>query len=228
MHDSDKWNGTLVLGAHFALLQGHAAATTVHAHYAHQILLASDGDWVIEVESGIQRGPRLLLPSFQQHAVLAVPNQGCTLWLEPSHISVQQLQARLPDLPCDPQVLPSNLYHLIASAPLDRRLQAALAELDVRLPERVIAANIADAAHFSESQMHRRFRQDLSVSLRGLVLWRRLRKALVLVIDGHTLTVSAHSAGFADLAHFSRSLRRMLGVRAEHLSGLQLQHYVEG
>lgn len=219
------WAGSLLLGRHFALLQGHAGTTGAHAHYAHQLLLASDGQWLLQGEHGHQRGQRLLLPSFQSHAVLAVPAQGCTLWLEPSHVDLSQVQAQLATLPCDPPALLPRLLPLIATAPRDPRLQAALAELDARLPDRVPVAAIANAAHLSESQLHRRFQQDLAVSLRGLVLWRRLREALVQVIDGHTLTTSAHAAGFADLAHFSRSLRRMFGVHARHLAGLQLHHY---
>ncbi len=227
MRKSARWNGTLVLGTHFALLQGHAAPTEAHAHYAHQVLIASDGTWVVETEAGIQRGPRLLVPSFQSHAVLAAPAQGCIVWLEPSHVDAQALLARLPDLPVDPGTLPTCLHRLVDTMPLDRRVRAALAELEARLPGRIAASDIAHAAHLSESQMHRRFRQDLAVSLRGWVLWRRLREAMVLVMDGHSLTVSAHGAGFADLAHFSRSLRRMFGVRVGHLSGLRLQHYAE-
>ncbi len=223
--NEQRWTGTLLLGAHFALLQGHAGATGAHAHYAHQILLADTGQWTIEDEDGMRSGPRMLLPSFQSHAVLAAPARGCTLWLEPSHVDLAHLQAQLPQLPCDPVALLPCLSTLIARTPLDRRLQAALSALDAHLPERVAATTIAAAAHLSESQLHRRFQQDLAVSLRGLVLWRRLRQALILVMEDHSLTACAHAAGFADLAHFSRSLRRMFGVRAEHLSRLHLQHY---
>jgi AraC-like DNA-binding protein len=224
---ASTWTGILVLGVHFALLRGHAGVTTAHAHYAHQLLLATEGDWVVEVGADTWRGRSLLLPSFQSHAVLVAPADACTVFLEPSHVDLQALQARLPDLPSVPDALLPHLQTLTA-APLDRRLQAALARLEARLPERIAASDIADAAHLSESQLHRRFQQDLAVSLRGLVLWRRLREALIQVIDGQTLTASAHAAGFADLAHFSRNLRRMFGVRAEHLSGLRLQRYGEG
>lgn len=225
-----QWSGALLLGPHFAVLQGHAGATGAHAHYAHQVLLADAGHWTVQNDDGLQCGTRLLLPSFQSHAVRGVPLRGvplrgCTVWIEPSHVDLQTLQAQLPLLPCDPQAVLPCLSALVARAPLDRRLQAALSALDARLPERIAAPAIAAAAHLSESQLHRRFQQDLAVSLRGLVLWRRLRQALVQVIEGHSLTTSAHAAGFADLAHFSRSLRRMFGVQAGHLAGLYLQHY---
>lgn len=222
---NEQWSGALLLGPHFSVLQGHAGATGAHAHYAHQVLLAETGQWTVENENGLQCGARLLLPSFQSHAVRTVPLRGCTVWIEPSHVDLQKLQTQLPLLPCDPQALLPCLSALVARAPLDRRLQAALSALDARLPERIAAPAIAAAAHLSESQLHRRFQQDLAVSLRGLVLWRRLRQALVQVIEGHSLTTSAHAAGFADLAHFSRSLRRMFGVQAGHLAGLHLQHY---
>ena len=51
---------------------------------------------------------------------------------------------------------------------------------------------------------------DLRDTIRTYRLWRRLLHALAHVgpLD---LTASAHAAGFADLAHFSRTCRRMLG-----------------
>ena len=70
--------------------------------------------------------------------------------------------------------------------------------------------------------LHRRFQSELAVTLRGWVLWQRLRRALMHHLRGHTLTDSAHAAGFADLAHLSRSLRRMFGIGAAQLQGLQL------
>jgi len=92
----------------------------------------------------------------------------------------------------------------------------------IPLPGPVPAADIAGAAHLSTSQLHRRFQSELAVTLRGWVLWQRLRRALMHHLRGHTLTDSAHAAGFADLAHLSRSLRRMFGIGAAQLQGLQL------
>ena len=51
--------------------------------------------------------------------------------------------------------------------------------------------------------------------MRRLVLWQRLRQALRLAMAGESLTNAAIAAGFADSAHFSRSVRKQFGIRAD-------------
>ncbi len=217
------WNGTLLLDAHVAVLQGHAGGSDTHAHYAHQLLLSDGALWQVEVAGVQQQGQRLWLPSFQPHAILSAPEAGCTLFLEPAHADPEQIQQQLHTLPADITALQERLPQLSRPQPLDRRVQAALSRIAEHLPGPVPAADIAEAAHLSTSQLHRRFQSDLAVTLRGWVLWQRLRRALMHHLRGHSLTDSAHAAGFADLAHLSRSLRRMLGIGAAQLQGLQLQ-----
>nr|WP_241899757.1 hypothetical protein [Stenotrophomonas maltophilia] len=77
------WNGTLLLDAHVAVLQGHAGGSASHAHYAHQLLLSDGTPWQVEVDGVRQQGQRLWLPSFQPHAILSAPEAGCTVFLEP-------------------------------------------------------------------------------------------------------------------------------------------------
>jgi hypothetical protein len=69
------WNGTLLLDAHVAVLQGHAGDSAAHAHYAHQLLLSDGAPWQVEVDGVRQQGQRLWLPSFQPHAILSAPGQ---------------------------------------------------------------------------------------------------------------------------------------------------------
>jgi len=216
------WNGTLLLDAHVAVLQGHAGGSDTHAHYAHQLLLSDGALWQVEVAGVQQQGQRLWLPSFQPHAILSAPEAGCTLFLEPAHADPEQIQQQLHTLPADITALQERLPQLSRPQPLDRRVQAALSRIAEHLPGPVPAADIAEAAHLSTSQLHRRFQSDLAVTLRGWVLWQRLRSALMHHLRGHSLTDSAHAAGFADLAHLSRSLRRMFGISAAQLQGLQL------
>lgn len=216
------WNGTLLLDAHVAVLQGHAGDSAAHAHYAHQLLLSEEAPWQVEIDGVRQQGQRLWLASFQPHAILSAPQTGCTVFLEPAHTDLEQIQQHLHTLPGAAAQLHDWLPRLSRAQPLDRRMQAALARISQHLPGPVSAADIAEAAHLSTSQLHRRFQSDLAVTLRGWVLWQRLRTALAHHLRGHSLTDSAHAAGFADLAHLSRSLRRMFGIGAAQLQGLQL------
>lgn len=70
---------------------------------------------------------------------------------------------------------------------------------------RVIARTRLSAAHLQAL-----FVRDVGVAMRSYRLWRRLLHALARVgpLD---LTAAAHAGGFADLAHLSRTCRRMLG-----------------
>ncbi|HBO3022025.1 TPA: helix-turn-helix domain-containing protein, partial [Pseudomonas aeruginosa] len=96
----------------------------------------------------------------------------------------------------------------------------ALAALDEQLAARVEAERLARSASLSLSQLERLFAVQVGLSVRRLVLWRRLYLAFALALQGRSLTEAAHHAGFADAAHLSRSVRSLLGIRA----GLSLPH----
>lgn len=49
------------------------------------------------------------------------------------------------------------------------------------------------------------------MALRPYVLWRRFLRVWEIVMAGGSLSAAAHSAGFADAAHLSRTSRRMFG-----------------
>ncbi|WP_433932169.1 helix-turn-helix domain-containing protein [Sorangium cellulosum] len=64
--------------------------------------------------------------------------------------------------------------------------------------------------------------RDVGLPIRTFQLWRRLLVA-VAALSRLDATGAAHAAGFADLAHFSRTCRRMLGYSPTELrSGLLL------
>jgi AraC-like DNA-binding protein len=96
-----------------------------------------------------------------------------------------------------------------AGRAIDRRvagLVEALRDPDAAADHRAaIARTRLSAAHLQAL-----FSRDVGTPMRTYRLWRRLLHALAQVgpLD---LTAAAHAAGFADLAHFSRTCRRMLG-----------------
>ncbi|HUS27263.1 MAG TPA: helix-turn-helix domain-containing protein [Kofleriaceae bacterium] len=91
---------------------------------------------------------------------------------------------------------------------------AAEARLDRRVA-RVVEALRDPAAELprlsiSDAHLQELFARDVGVPIRSYRLWHRLMRALVLFAHGDA-TTAAHAAGFADLAHFSRTCRRFLG-----------------
>ena len=86
---------------------------------------------------------------------------------------------------------------------LDTRVAAAIEAL--RDPSEELPALSISRPHLTEL-----FVRDVGTSIRSYRLWRRLMRALFAFAQGDA-TSAAHAAGFADLAHFSRTCRRMLG-----------------
>ncbi len=94
----------------------------------------------------------------------------------------------------------------------DARVAKALAEIARRLDQPFSLNDIADAVHISPSRLRHLFVQETGMAFRPYVLWLRLQHALERAVAGSSWTEAAHSAHFADLAHLSRTFRRMYGM----------------
>src|SRR5262249_52565128 len=90
------------------------------------------------------------------------------------------------------------------AAPIDRRIARLLDDLRDPAADRnaAIVRTRMSAAH-----LRALFARDVGLPMRTHALWRRLGRALG-TIDALDMTATAHAAGFADLAHFSRTFRR--------------------
>jgi AraC-like DNA-binding protein len=215
LHD-DRWQGTLWLAPDFAILHGAAGATDSHAHYAHQLMLSTGAPFTAELDGIVHTARHLLIDSLHPHAILSAPAPMLTIYAEPQRLSGAALlaaanSAGAPSLDSLAAALQAQPREQLA----DARVQRALDQVDALLSGKVSAAAVAEAAHLSLSQLERLFSAQLGLPVRRLVLWRRLRLAIRFILLGGTLTDAAHGAGFADAAHFSRTMRSLFGVRAD-------------
>lgn len=208
------WQGRLWLAPDFAILHGQLRATASHAHYAHQWMMSLGAPLTVDVAGQRQTVQQLLIASQQPHAILAAPSPVLTVYAEPLRLSAAAL-AQAVSSTCA-QSIARTLQAQARASPLDARVQRALDEVDVLLSGKVSADAVAAAAHLSLSQLERLFTAQLGLPVRRLVLWRRLRLAIRLILLGSNLTQAAHAAGFADAAHFSRTMRSLFGVRADN------------
>jgi len=103
------------------------------------------------------------------------------------------------------------------AAASDRRIVEALGFLRA-FPERYDSIDaLAGRVHLSSSRFAHLFKEQVGVPVRRYVLWQKMRRALDLAMAGDSLTTAALSAGFADSAHLSRTVRAIMGVAPEFL-----------
>jgi AraC-like DNA-binding protein len=99
----------------------------------------------------------------------------------------------------------------------DPRILQALAFLRADPTAYVSIDNLAALVHLSASRFAHVFKEQVGVAVRRYVLWLKMRAALDAALAGQSLTASAITAGFADSAHLSRTVRSLLGVAPEFL-----------
>ena len=104
----------------------------------------------------------------------------------------------------------------------DRRISQALALIAAQPGPAVNGAALAAAVHLSASRFTHLFRQQTGLSLSRYLLWSRLLAAVEAVGRGDNMTHAAHAAGFADLAHMSRTFRHTFGVVPSELQKMAI------
>jgi AraC-like DNA-binding protein len=71
--------------------------------------------------------------------------------------------------------------------------------------------SVARSVFLSPSRFAHLFSEVVGVPLRRYIVWRRLFRAMLVVGRGGTLSMAAHSCGFADAAHLTRATVQMFG-----------------
>ena len=93
----------------------------------------------------------------------------------------------------------------------DERILRAVAYVNSHLDAPLTLEEVAEVAFLSPSRFRHLFVEQTGTALRPYILWRRFVRVWELLQAGESLSSAAHSAGFADAAHLSRTSRRMFG-----------------
>lgn len=86
-------------------------------------------------------------------------------------------------------------------------VEEIIAWMKGNIGEKINIENIAKKHHKSSYQLIRDFRKQT-----GLTLLLRLNNAKIELIEGNSLTQTAHSCGFFDQSHFNNYFRRYFGI----------------
>ena len=201
------------------------ARASIHAEHGTGLIVGLDGDVAVTTAAGTVRARAILVGPHVPYAA-ASPGPALSFSFDP------ELRPLTLDAPVS--VAPDRIVSLVrahaatlarpetmagvgnallgelprASRPIDRRIARIVEAL--RDPTGEDRAPAMRASRLSAAHLQALFARDVGLPLRSYALWRRLLHGLSHVgpLD---LTASAHAAGFADLAHFSRTCRRMLG-----------------
>lgn len=101
---------------------------------------------------------------------------------------------------------------------LDMRIARLQTKLDTCFTDECMKANnwkaseVASDLALSEGRFLHLFRQEMGISWRPYLLWRRLLSAVSLLNKGHSATHAAQVSGFSDNAHLSRTFHTTFGI----------------
>lgn len=209
-----------MLGGGWAHYRGPAGEAAFHAHYPVQLVFSVDAKAAVVFEKRNEYGHFIIVPSNMSHMLKPSPRIIDLLFIEPT-LLLQGEENNHKELP---EWL--NLLRGKAAQTLDPRLEKALAAVDRLLESKVLLHEIAQSAGMSKSSFTQLFREHIGMPLRRYVLWRRLNVAVATIHNGLDVTTAAHKAGFADSAHFSRTMKETFGVSPSQ-SLLQIQMTID-
>jgi len=223
------WDGTVTLQDCAAVYVGRTDQNTAHAHVAVQLAVGVDGKVAVYTSDRCIRARAVVIRPLAEHRVGA-GREVVFVYVEPQspigrglittlgeHAAMSLPDRGLLNEACgtDPLGLLDRLTRSLGvhrCPPLDVRLTRALEALERSdgAPGAVRAA--AHATRVAPSRLRSLAREQLGTPLSRWLLWRKLERSGRALAKGASLAEAAASGGFADQAHFTRTMRRMFGV----------------
>ncbi|MFK7732153.1 MAG: helix-turn-helix domain-containing protein [Pseudomonadales bacterium] len=227
------WNGNLIFENLLLAYQGPAADNTMHAHASLQITISrQDSIQLVDHQGQIHCGSVLYVRPGTQHQLQ--PSEHIVLLLiEPQSDLARALSDGFGDDDIGQLTGPysqifgatqslSDLVTRIGSLAnfdtLDSRLSNALNFL-ASAPLGNAVKNAASHCGLSEPRLRAIALKQLGVPLSKFLLWKAVGRAGRALLAGNSLADSAVIGGFSDQAHYTRTMRKLMGItpgQAQH------------
>lgn len=217
------WQGELSVGRGWAVWRGAVGDNLLHRHLAAQAVLV-DEPLSVETADGARIAARVLLIDPLTPHRLAETRWARIVFVEPAgHLPpglAAELATRMDDVVCLQAQERRFRFWLQDDLPgAPEAQEPSWGEAVLTLIDRALAAgrvrlpDAAAASGLSPERFRHVFAESYGLPFKRFVLWRRLQTAAAALIDGDDATGAAHAAGFADSAHFTRTMKTMLGVQ---------------
>jgi AraC-like DNA-binding protein len=111
----------------------------------------------------------------------------------------------------------SERFGIRNAAEMDPRIAQSIEWIRRSRENGISIRDLAAEFRLSESRFSHLFSENLRVPVKRYLSWLRLRDAIHLISSLPNLTEAAHSAGFADSSHLTRTFRSALGIAPSDL-----------
>ncbi|QKW40110.1 helix-turn-helix transcriptional regulator [Actinomadura sp. NAK00032] len=203
------------MGDGYALYQGGVTEGTLHRHAAFQVAIAVHGEVAMDDASGTHhRDVALLVPPMVGHRLH--PAKALRIfYVEPHCAFADELRAL-----CGSGITPAPAMSSLSEADVRAAGGRPSSEIDGRLldamrallDEQTSMTALAAQVSLSPQRLRALARAELGMPLTRWRIWRRLARSAEALREGQPLSVAALTGGFADQSHFTREMRRMMGL----------------
>lgn len=219
-----------------ALYSGAIMDTGVHSHHAIQIVLSEKEKFQICLKGDLFSASAVIIDSDVDHELLASGVHCIFFYVEPESEFGRRLKEKMQDeyeFFDDHKNLHADLVRSCAQRPSVMEFRK-IVEQHWHMPKRRISfdprigqvLNLIDGAEFkktrisglagkigiSESRLQHLFKEQVGISIRKYLLWKRIVDGINFAVRGRDFSTSAFEAGFADGAHMSRTFKAMFGI----------------
>ncbi|NNH70616.1 AraC family transcriptional regulator [Nocardia uniformis] len=207
---------------------GEIGATGAHSHAAIQVLLVTAGELTLTDGTGHTATAQLaIIPPGARHEIHATPGtSGFFAYLDSAGPTGRAALSRLRGLPLDrvsswitaatPRFGSAPSLPDSAPRPPGRSSHPVVAEaLRVAATTRGGPPSLGDlaaAVAMSPSRLSHLFATEVGLPYAAWRRWTRLQLAVNTVRAGGSLTEAAHTAGFTDSAHLTKTCRDLFGI----------------
>ncbi len=220
------WDGEKIFKPYLFAYRGRAGDNTLHAHASLQITAPRVGSVEIVDKTGsVLSGPVLCVQAGVPHQ-LRSEEDVVVLLIEPQTLLAEEMSAGtgpqgIAQLSGNHRTVFDNdppLAKLVAhfalqaeNKPIDARLSTALRFL-AEAPLLKAVSNAASHCGLSESRLRSISKQQLGIPLSKYLLWCAVGRAGRALVAGSSLADAAAVGGFSDQAHFTRTMKNLLGI----------------
>ena len=96
----------------------------------------------------------------------------------------------------------------------DERVESALKYVQSNLQEPLTCSDVAKHVFLSEGRFSHLFKEQVGMTFAAYLIYQRVMKTYVEIIDGKSITEAAIEAGFSSSTHFAETSKRLFGLSA--------------